>query len=179
MNYDGSNYILSAGLDIYADGAIAPGIVPTKLQFNTMNTAGINGARLTIKNDGKVGIATSSPNSTLHVDGNVAIGLSFPAGGPVGAPVSLVNSKSYVGVLPANATDNYYQLPDPTLYPGRMYIIRNNSVTYQANITTAAGFLIPGSSSVISSTYTLNSEGSPKTVMCISDGVNWTVMKQD
>lgn len=179
MNYDGSNYVLSAGLDIFADGAIAAGIVPTRLQFNTMNTTGGYAARLTIKNDGKVGIATSSPNSTLHVDGNVAIGLSFPAGGPVGAPVSLINSKSYVGVLPANATDNYYQLPDPTLYPGRMYIIRNNSVTFQANITTAAGSLIPGSSSVVASTYTLNTEGSPKTVMCISDGVNWTVMKQD
>lgn len=69
MNYDGSNYILSAGLDIYADGIIATGKVPTKLQFNTMNTAGNYAARLTIKNDGKVGIGTTSPSSKLHVGG--------------------------------------------------------------------------------------------------------------
>ncbi len=180
MNYDGSNYVLSAGLDIYADGAIAPGIVPTKLQFNTMNTAGINGARLTIKNDGKVGIGTTLPNSTLHVDGTMAIGTSLNIpGGPSGTPVSLLNQKSYVGVLPANAVNNYYQLPDPTLYPGRMYIIRNNSSVDPANITTAAGLLFPGNSSAGGATYTLNPNSSPKTVMAISDGANWTIMVQN
>ncbi|MFN8306865.1 MAG: hypothetical protein U0T79_08825 [Ferruginibacter sp.] len=74
MNYDGSNYILSAGLDIFADGAIAAGIVPTRLQFNTMNTAGSYAARLTIKNDGKIGIATTGPAATLDVNGNFKLG---------------------------------------------------------------------------------------------------------
>ncbi len=180
MNYDGSNYILSAGLDIYADGAIAAGIVPTRLQFNTMNTTGGYAARLTIKNDGKVGIGTASPNSTLHVNGTIAIGTSLNiAGGPSGTPISLLNQKSYVGVLPANGTDNYYQLPDPTIYPGRTYIIRNNSSVDQANITTAAGLLFAGNSSAGGATYTLNPTTSPKTVMAISDGANWTIMVQN
>lgn len=268
MNYDGSNYILSAGLDIYADGAIAAGIVPTRLMFNTMNTTGSYATRLTIKNDGNigigvtnpntlltnntgnttsstgvglnspsfnwsmntggyvagfynsvsngvviktssagsrildltvaatqsavgtpvmnvnanstVGIATASPNSTLHVDGTIAIGTTLNlAGGNSGSPVSLLNQKSYVGVLPVNATDNYYQLPDPASYPGRTYIIRNNSAVDQANITTAAGSLFPGNSNVGGSSYTLNPTSSPKTVMAISDGANWTIMVQN
>lgn len=268
MNYDGANYVLSGGIDIYADGAIAAGIVPTRLQFNTMNTAGGYSSRLTIKNDGKigigvtspstqlannngnttasdgiglndpslnwnmntggyaagfynsssngvviktsnagsrildltfaatqtavgtpvmnvnanstVGIATPSPNSTLHVDGTIAIGTTMNlAGGNSGSPVSLLNQKSYVGVLPANATDNYYQLPNPSSYPGRTYIIRNNSSVDQANITAAAGLLFPGNSSVGGVTYTLNPTGSPKTVMAISDGANWTIMIQN
>ncbi len=369
MNYDGSNYVLSAGLDIFADGAIAAGIVPTRLMFNTMNTTGNYAARLTIKNDGKVGIGTTNPssllsnnngstagidgfglntnsfnwsmsgaigyvggifnastgantsglvvkvagtgisnrildlstnatqnapgtpvmivsgngtvgigtgspisqlantgtniigidgqginspsiawasnvigytaafynassnpiahginikiagtgtnnrildlstsptqlgvgtsvlvangngtvgigtaapNSTLQVDGSIAIGTSLNiAGGPSGTPISLLNQKSYVGVLPANATDNYYQLPDPALYAGRTYIIRNNSSVHQANIATAAGLLFPGNSDVGGATYTLNPTSSPKTVMAISDGANWTIMVQN
>lgn len=63
MNYDGTNYILSAGLDIYADGTIAAGIVPTRLMFNTMSTTGSYATRLTIKNDGKVGVGISNPNT--------------------------------------------------------------------------------------------------------------------
>ena len=180
MNHDGTNYVISAGLDIYADGAIATGIVPTRLQFNTMNSTGGYGARLTIKNDGNVGIGTSTPNSTLYVDGTLGIGttLNIP-GGTNGAPVSLLNQKSYVGVLPANGTNNYYQLPSPVTYPGRTYVIRNNSSVDQAVITTVAGLLFPGDSNTGSATYTLNPTSSPKTIIAISDGSNWTIMKQD
>lgn len=74
MNYDGASYILSAGLDIFADGAIAAGIVPTRLHFNTMNTAGGYAARLTIRNDGKTGIATTAPAATLDVNGDFKLG---------------------------------------------------------------------------------------------------------
>lgn len=63
MNYDGANYVLSAGLDIYADAAVAAGIVPTRLLFNTMNTAGSYATRLIIKNDGKIGIGILNPNT--------------------------------------------------------------------------------------------------------------------
>lgn len=180
MNYDGTSYVLSAGLDVYTDGAVSTNIVPTRLQFNTMNTSGTYATRLTIKNDGNVGIGTTTPNSTLYVDGTVGIGVTLNiAGGTSGSPVSLLNQKSYVGVLPADNTNNYYQLPSPITYPGRMYIIRNNSSVNNVNITTAAGLLFAGNSATGGATYTLNPSSSPKTVWAISDGSNWTIMKQD
>jgi hypothetical protein len=60
-----------------------------------------------------------------------------------------------------------------------MYIIRNNSSSFNVNITTAAGLLFPGNLNTGSATYTLNPTASPKTVIAISDGSNWTIMKQD
>jgi hypothetical protein len=180
MNYDGSNYILSAGLDIYADGAIAAGIVPTRLQFNTMNTTGGYAARLTIKNDGKVGIGTTLPNSTLHVDGTVAVGVTMGVtGGTAGSPASLASAKYYIGLSPADAINNNYQLPSPVTNPGRVYVIRNNSSSFPAVLSTAAGLLFSGSSSTGGASYTLNATISVKTVMVISDGSNWTIMAQD
>jgi hypothetical protein len=182
MNYDGANYILSAGLDIFADGTIASGIVPTRLHFNTMNTTGNYSARLTIKNDGKVGIGTTAPHSTLQVEGSVAIGVTMGlAGGTIAAPVSLANQKTYIGCSPADNTNNFYQLPDPSSVAGRIYYIRNNSNTFFANIVTAAGNIFPGSSNTAAggNTYTLNPTTSVKTIICISDGINWTVGKID
>jgi hypothetical protein len=182
MNYDGTSYVLSAGLDIFADGAIATGAIPTRLQFNTMNTAGGYAARLTIKNDGKVGIATAAPSSTLQVDGTVAVGVTMGlAGGPIATPVSLANQKSYIGCSPADNTNNFYQLPDPATVPGRIYYIRNNSGIFFANIVTAAGNIFPGSSNNVAggNTYTLNPTSAVKTVICISDGTNWTVGRID
>jgi hypothetical protein len=166
-------------------------------QYSALNAGGVNtadrvftigngtgtGSRsdaVVVLKNGNTGLGNPLPNSTLHVDGTIAIGTSLNiAGGPSGTPISLLNQKSYVGVLPANGTDNYYQLPDPTLYPGRTYVIRNNSSVHQANIATAAGLLFPGNSDVGGATYTLNPTSSPKTVMAISDGANWTIMVQN
>ena len=146
---------------------------------NGTGTGSRSNAMVVLKS-GNTGLGTSTPNSTLHVDGTIAVGTSLNiAGGTVGSPVLLLNQKSYVGVLPANATSNYYQLPDPTLYPGRTYIIRNNSSVDPANITTAAGLLFPGNSNIGGATYTLNPTSSPKTVMAISDGANWIIMAQN
>ena len=99
MNYDGSNYVLSAGLDIYADGAIAPGIVPTRLQFNTMNNTGGYASRLTIKNDGKVGISTTTPAARLDVAADFKLG----AAGTVCNNLLKTNSFIDIPSIPANS----------------------------------------------------------------------------
>ena len=148
-------------------------------QSNSMVLGSISGVNSAVA-DTKVGIGTTTPNTSFHVDGSVSIGLSMGiAGGPGGSPVSLVNSKYYVGLSPADNTNNNYQLPSPVAYPGRVYIIRNNSAFFNAVLSTAAGSLYPGSSDVGIATYTLNTMTSVKTVMVISDGTNWTIMKQD
>lgn len=124
--------------------------------------------------------ANNGGNGSIKLDGIIAYGVTTGlAGGASGSPVSLLNQKSFISVSPANNTNNYYQLPSPVTYPGRMYIIRNNSGSFNVNITTAAGLLYPGSSNTSVTPYTLNPITSPKTVMIISDGTNWIVMKQD
>lgn len=119
-------------------------------------------------------------NGVIKMDGALEYGVTMGlAGGAVGTPVSLSNQKSYIGLSPADNTNNFYQLPAPATYTGRMFIIRDNSPAFNAILTTAAGALFPGNSSGAVGTFQLNFATSPKTVMVVSDGNNWTVMKQD
>jgi|GEM_PF-2982732 len=130
--------------------------------------------------NGTVGIGTSAPNSTLQVDGTIAVGLTMGlAGGPSGSPISLATAKYYIGLSPADAVNNNYQLPSPVTYPGRVYFIRNNSSANNAVLTTAAGLLFPAQSATGIASYGLNAASSVKSVMVISDGSNWTVVQQN
>ncbi len=143
----------------------------------SFNSTTSNGGNLLLKPGAGVNGGT---NGYIQFDGVIAYGTSMGiAGGASGSPVSLLNYKSYLGLSPADNTNNYYQLPSPVTYPGRMYIIRNNSPSFNANLTTAAGSLYSGNSSGAYSTYVLNFNSSGKTIMVISDGSNWTIMKQD
>ncbi|MBL0055882.1 MAG: hypothetical protein IPP31_06715 [Chitinophagaceae bacterium] len=167
-------------------------------QYSALNANGINSAdRLfTIGNgtgpgsrsdamvmlkSGFTGLGTSTPNSTLQVDGTIAVGITMGiAGGPVGTPTLISTQKAYLGLSPAGA-NTYYQLPDPTLTPGRIYYIRNNDNTNSAWLGTVAGLLCPGSGTCLASGtwYELKATISVKSVMVISDGVNWSVFKMD
>lgn len=122
----------------------------------------------------QVGINTTNPLSTLDINGNLSVktvtldGTNTGGGGSA----TLINDGVYISVRPL-ATDDKFQLPDPTLYPGRIYIIRNiqNSVT--AQLTTTSGMLFPKNSTV-GSTNLYMYEGNLRTIIVISDGVNWT-----
>lgn len=134
-------------------------------------------------NGGNVGIGTgtAAPTSTLTVGGTTAVAVVRGiAGGASGAAVALGNTNAtYLGLAPtAGAAD--YALPDPTTCPGRIYYARNNSGAQAAYLTLvgyAAGTreLFNGSSSSGFAFYTLNPNASGKTIMCISDGLNWTI----
>ena len=145
----------------------------------SFNSSTSNGGNLLLSPGNGV---SGGANGTIKLDGVVTYGITTIAltGGTSGSPVSLLNQKSYVGLTPTSAgTDNYYQLPSPVTYPGRMYIIRNNSASVSAIITTAAGLLFPGNSNTGAASYTLNPTSSPKTIVAVSDGANWTVMVQN
>lgn len=124
----------------------------------------------------QVGINTITPLSTLDVNGNVSLKVLTLNGTNTGGggTATLINDGVYISVRPL-ATDDKFQLPDPTLFPGRIYIIRNiqNSVT--AQLTTTSGMLFPKNSTVGSSNLYMY-EGNLRTVTVISDGVNWTYM---
>jgi hypothetical protein len=122
----------------------------------------------------QVGINTTTPLSTLDINGNLSVKTvtlnGTNSGG--GGSAALINDGVYISVRPL-ATDDKFQLPNPTLFPGRVYIIRNiqNSVT--AQLTTTSGMFFPKNSTTGSSNLYMY-EGNLRTVIVISDGVNWT-----
>ena len=122
----------------------------------------------------QVGINTNSPQSTLDVNGNLSVKVVNLVGNGSGSGGSavLIDDGVYISISPT-ATDDKFQLPNPTLFPGRTYVIRNiqNSVT--AQLTTAVGLLFPKNSTVGSAQIYMF-EGNLRTVTVISDGINWT-----
>ena len=70
--YDGVGALTgveSAKINMTVDGAVSSGVVPSRISMFTMNTAGAETERLTIKNTGNVGIGTTSPNGKFVVNG--------------------------------------------------------------------------------------------------------------
>jgi trimeric autotransporter adhesin len=135
----------------------------------------------------RVGVNTSSPNSTLHVDGSFAVGTSMGVtGGGLATPAALDGLKGYIGLSPSGGND-YYELPDPATCPGRIYYIRNNNnpgADYAFIRSAGAGQICSGGGACLGAgTYytitTGNPNPVPKTVICISDGTNWTVGRID
>jgi len=66
----------SAGLYANADGNPAATYVPARFSFDTINSSGVSGTRLTIRADGNIGVATSAPASILDVWGDFRVGTS-------------------------------------------------------------------------------------------------------
>jgi hypothetical protein len=124
----------------------------------------------------QVGINTTNPLSTLDINGNLSVKTISINGTNTGGSgtAALINDGVYISVRPL-ATDDKFQLPNPVSVPGRVYIIRNiqNSVT--AQLTTNTGMFFPKNSTVGSSNLYMY-EGNLRTVIVISDGVNWTYM---
>ncbi|HLP64168.1 hypothetical protein [Flavobacterium sp.] len=122
----------------------------------------------------QVGINTSTPLSTLDVNGNVSLKVvNLPGNGSgSGGAAVLIDDGVYISISPV-ATDDKFQLPNPTLFPGRMYIIRNIQNAITAQLTTATGLLFPKNSTTGSAQIYMY-EGNLRTVTVISDGSNWT-----
>ena len=194
-NSAGGNINITAGQssywglanDSHSDVILKGGYDNASTDAATITTEGghIVSFNATVSNGGNLLLkpgtgASGGNNGTIKLDGVITIGYVMGiAGGTSVSPVSLLNQNTYIGLSPADNTNNYYQLPSPVSYPGRTYIIRDNNSSFQANITTAAGLLFPGNSNTGSATYTLNPTSSPKTVMAVSDGANWTMMVQN
>jgi hypothetical protein len=116
----------------------------------------------------QVGVGTNSPNSILGVGGSVsAIVRTFTGGTSL-----TINDHTVVftGASGASAT-----LPDATTCPGRIYCIKNFSVTSPTpvvTVNTVSAEQIDGSASRIL-------DEPNETVTLVSDGANWEVFDQD
>jgi hypothetical protein len=128
-----------------------------------------------------VGINTTDPKSTLDINGNLSLKVVSLNGGPSGTPTE-IDDGTYINLEPT-VGNAHFELPDPTLVPGRIYILRNISNTQTALILTkGVGVLFfSGDSStgsvLVNMTTSTGSGNETKTLIFVSDGFNWTYGK--
>ena len=117
----------------------------------------------------QVGINTTSPLSTLDINGNLSVKVINLAGS--GTPTT-INDGVYISINP-QGQDQEFILPNPTLVPGRIYFIRNINNTFTAKLTTVSGLLFPKNTTTGTSQIYMYNDNS-RTITVISDGTNWT-----
>lgn len=117
----------------------------------------------------QVGINTTSPLSTLDINGNLSVKVINLAGS--GTPTT-INDGVYISINP-QGQDQEFILPNPTLVPGRIYFIRNINNTFTAKLTTVSGLLFPQNTTTGTSQIYMYDNNS-RTITVISDGTNWT-----
>ncbi len=117
----------------------------------------------------QVGINTTTPLSTLDINGNVSLKTVTLTGS---GSATLINDGVYISIAP-QATDQEFRLPNAVTYPGRIYIIRNIQNTVTAKLTSAGGLLFPKGSTT-GSTEIYMWENNRRSVIVVSDGSNWT-----
>jgi hypothetical protein len=132
----------------------------------------------------QVGIGTTTPLSTLDINGNLSVKHVLLPVIPTDFTRQIIDDGVYISVSPV-VNNQDFQLPDPRNFPGRVYIIRNIQNAINADITMdpvaiADGILffagdssvgIPGP--VNMDTAALGSHRN-KTLIFISDGSNRT-----
>lgn len=138
---------------------------------------------------GQVGIGTTTPLSTLDIQGNLSLKVLDYNGGP-GGSASPISDGIYINLRPS-AGNLEFILPNPTTVPGRIYIMRNVTDNFTAIIYTLGGNATPGAGSEFypgDSRVSLgplqpvnmlpDTSGSggiiSKTLIFVSDGSNWT-----
>lgn len=117
----------------------------------------------------QVGIGTTVPKSTLDLNGNLSVKHITLIGS---ATVTNIDDGVYLSLDP-QVTDQEFKLPNPINFPGRVYVIRNINNTNTAKLTTTAGLLFPKGSTTGSAEIYMY-ENNLRTVIVISDGINWT-----
>ena len=121
----------------------------------------------------QVGINTTSPLSTLDINGN----LSVKAITLNGSGSTTLISDGVYSTLNPQATDQEFQLPSPITYPGRVYFLRNINNANTAKLSTAAAnFFFKGySTGGVGTIYMYDNHY--RTLIVVSDGSNWTVFE--
>jgi len=132
----------------------------------------------------QVEINTSTPMSTLDINGNLTIkeigifnsnvaGSGTLFGGPF-ASKTQINDGVYISIMPSGS-NNDFELPNAVDVPGRIYIVRNISNSNYAFIYSAGGsFFAKNSATANAVPLEMQHSGFRKTLILISDGLNWT-----
>jgi hypothetical protein len=125
----------------------------------------------------QVGINTTNPLSTLDINGNLSV-KTFILNGS--SSVTQISDGVYISLNPLS-TNQVFNIPSAVTYPGRVYILRNINNTNTADITSSGGlFFYKGTTNEADPTnhkiYLYDASfGGNRTVILLSDGINWTV----
>ena len=152
------------GVEIYNSGTGAtakwdvyiPASGSTDLRFKNNGTD-----RVTIQNNGDVGIGTTSPASTLDIQGSLGLGLTS-----ITTSTTLNNTHNVV-LCNSELT---LTLPSAASNTGRIYYIKNNnSAGHNITIDGVSSETIEGSTTYLLEEYN-------QTITIISDGTSWLVI---
>lgn len=182
----GDNHVTTpqARIEIARDAAGGEGDLPTRMTFSTTaDGSSTLTERMRITNDGKVGIGSTDPKSTLDLAGNLSvkhITLNGSNTGGMGTPID-ISDGVYLSINPLQ-NDDTFRLPNPTTVPGRIYILRNIN-----NLLTAKIIAYPNNNGggAVNLFREVNTTGSSslymyndnfRTIIAISDGLNWTII---
>lgn len=136
----------------------------------------------------QVGINTTTPLSTLDINGNLTIkevgiananvtGSTAFFGGP-GGSATLIDDGVYISLTPTSVNQEFI-VPNAINVPGRIYVLRNISASVNALLYSFGGKFFAKDSKdptppTGTSFLTLPTNAVLKTVIVISDGENWT-----
>ena len=185
------NFLRGNGANFVSSPLLA-GDIPSGSGYYIQNTTSVqSSSNFNISGNGTVGgnmnvAGNDTVLGNMQISGLLALKpVSLGVlGGSSASPVNLTGTLcSYMGLLPTSSANQYYQLPNPASYPGAIVFIRNNSITINAYIMPpVAGNIFGANTNTIynsATCYTLNPAagvGNYRTVLAVSDGVNWTLM---
>ena len=127
----------------------------------------------------QVGINTETPLSMLDINGNLSLKVVNLNGGP-GGSATPIDDGIYINLNPTTGNEEFI-LPNAANVPGRIYIMRNITDNINAEIYSFGGSFFPGDSRIASAApivMTPDNAGDggdrTKTLIFVSDGINWT-----
>jgi hypothetical protein len=85
QGYDGATFQNAAIIRTAIDGTPSAGIVPGRIQFFTTNASGTLNEQMRIDKGGNVGIGTTAPSATLHVQGTARVTGNLTVDGNIAA----------------------------------------------------------------------------------------------
>jgi len=140
------------------------------LAFSSSATNGFSVAGTTLSVDGansRVGIGTTAPVTTLTVNGIISSGIQNIS------TAGTVANKTVV------STTVNFVLPSAVTNAGAIIFVRNINTSGSITVTTSGGSMFNGGSTSALTSYTMNATDQTKTIIWISDGVNWTAMSSN
>lgn len=162
--YDGNSFDIGAAITVHVDGSVSDGNVPMEIDFQTGGTT----SRLKIKGDGKIGIGTETPKSTLDVHGSMSL--------PIRNVVSSTTLDESDYTVTATGTSFTVYIPQATSgNKGRVYVIKHGGGNGDTIIVDVTGSGTDAADEIDGST-TQSLSKAWSSMMVQSTGATWVII---